>query len=150
MGFSGNIDGVRVLALQQIPDERGIVKKFIDDSSGFHFGEVYFTTIYSGIIKGLHGYYTKDLWYCVPSGMVKLVLWDNRPESKTKDEIMEIFTGEQDYMKIFIPHGVMNAFYGIAPYSLIAVMANEKFSEARTIRMRWDDTSFPYDWFKVK
>lgn len=144
------IKDVRCVLLDQIPDERGTVKKFIEEGPEFHFGEVYFTSIYHGIIKGLHGYFTKDLWYVVPIGMVKLVLWDTRSDSPTRNRIMEIFTGEHKYMRVFIPHGVMNAFYGIAPLSLIGVAATEKFNEERTIRMKWNDPAFPYDWNAIK
>ena len=143
------INGVRLYYLNQIPDERGMVKHFMVDDGSFHFGEAYFSEVYKGVIKGFHGYTSKMLNYCVPLGMVHLVLWDSRPESRTYNVINEFHIGEQNYMRVVIPAGVMNAFRGIAdPYSLVAILASEKFDESRTIRMEIDDPKIPYKWTK--
>lgn len=133
-----SIKGVIIEDLKQIPDERGTVKHFLADTH-FPFAECYFTTIYKNVIKGFHGYKTKDLWYCVPIGMVKLVLWEQGTENYDV-----IVTGENKYQRIFIPHGVFNAFYGIADFSLVAVLATEKFNEETTMRIL--ASQGPYDW----
>ena len=54
--------------------------------------------------------------------MIKLVLYDNRSKSKTKGELMEIFTGEDKYELVRIPPGVINGYktYGVKP----AIVAN--------------------------
>lgn len=142
------IDGVIVTPKKQIPDARGAVKLFIDD--GQTFCSCYVTTVYKGVIKGWHGYYTKTLNYVVPIGLVKLVLFDDRCHSPTYEEVNEIFLGEMNYYKVTIPPGVMNAFQGIAdPFSLAVVVADETFDEARTIRWSIENTQVPYDWTKV-
>ena len=140
------ISGVKIVPIEQIPDGRGTVRKFITEDDMKHFGECYTTTIYKGIIKGLHGYYTKTINYCVPVGLVRLVLWDTRANSITYMEIMEEMVGVERFVRVTIPPGVMNAFQGIADVSLAVVVADEKFSEDRTIRMSWNDPSFPYEW----
>jgi len=143
------INGVRLYYLNQIPDERGMVKHFMVEEDNFHFGEAYFSTVYKGIVKGWHGYGSKILNYCVPVGMVKLVLWDARKESPTYNQINKFYLGEQNYERVVIPAQVMNSFKGIAtPYSLVAVVASERFNETRTIRLPLDDPRIPFDWSK--
>lgn len=143
------INGVEINSLRQIPDNRGTVKHFVKADDVDTFAECYITTIYSGIIKGWHGYVTKTIHYCVPYGMVKLVLFDGRKGSITYQEIQEIYVGTEDYKRITIPPGVYNAFQGISPMSLIVVVANEVFDESRTIRLSTEDGSIPYDWTKI-
>ena len=144
-----DINGVIVEPLEQIPDERGMVKKFLTSEQLEHFGECYVTTVYDGIIKGWHGYFTKTMHYIVPLGLVKLVLWDGRNRSSTYGSIMELYVGEQKYSRITIPPGVMNSFKGIAkPMSLVVVAADEIFSEDRTIRFPIGTDAIPYDWNK--
>lgn len=141
------IQGVSVRDLKVIPDERGAVKHFLTEDDSGHFGECYITQIYDGIIKGWHGYKTKTLRYCVPQGMVKLVLWDSRTLSPSYNEVMELFLGDLNYQLVEIPPGVFNAFKGIArPVSTIVVITTEKFSEERTFRRPYDDPKIPYDW----
>jgi len=141
------INGVHIYYLNQIPDERGIVKHFVTESGDVHFGEVYFSTVYPNVVKGWHGYQTKVLNYCVPIGMVHLVLWDMRKDSPTYNLVNEFYIGEQNYFRIVIPAGVMNSFKGIAsPISLVAILASEKFDERRTIRMPIHDQRIPYEW----
>jgi len=141
------IQGVKVIDLKSIPDERGVVRHFVTEDDIGHFGECYITQIYDGIIKGWHGYKSKVLRYCVPQGMVKLVLWDSRKSSSTYNKVDEFFLGDLNYKSVEIPPGVFNAFKGIArPISTIVVIASEKFSEDRITRLPYDDPQIPYDW----
>ena len=80
------IQGVSVHPLRRIPDERGMVMHMLrrDDSWFQEFGEVYFSTVYPGAIKGWHLHQRITLNYAVVSGMIKLVLYDDREESSTK------------------------------------------------------------------
>ena len=141
------IEGVVITTPKQFPDERGIVKHFITEDELPHFGECYVTTVYDGIRKGWHSYKTKTIHYVVPHGLVKLVLWDSRKTSPTYNQIDELFLGDVAYQRVTIPPGVMNAFKGIAkPMSLVVVVADEKFSEDRTIRIPLSNGTIIYDW----
>ena len=83
------IDGVIINPLKQIPDERGKVMHMLsEDSDGFlGFGEIYFSCVYSGAIKGWHIHKRMTLNYAVPQGNIKLVLYDERQGSPTKGEV---------------------------------------------------------------
>jgi len=109
------IKGVKIKPLSKIADERGVIFHMLrrDDPDFKKFGEIYFSLVYSGVVKGWHLHTKMTLNYAVIQGMIKLVLFDDRKGSPTRGEIMEIFTGEGNYSLITIPPEVWNGFKGI-------------------------------------
>ena len=118
------IDGVRIKPLSKICDERGMILHMLrcDDPNFEEFGEIYFSIAYPEVIKGWHEHTRQIQNYAVIQGMVKLVLYDARQDSPTSKELMEIFTGEDNYQLIRIPAGVVNGFKVIG--TKIAIVAN--------------------------
>src|SRR6266576_1175093 len=94
------IEGVKIIPLRQILDERGKVMHMLKatDPHFIKFGEIYFSVAYPGVIKAWHIHKTMTLNNAVLSGKAKLVLYDVRPKSPTKGEVMEIFLGEDNYV----------------------------------------------------
>lgn len=139
------IDGVRVVPLDVIPDERGCVRHFIrsDDFDFERFGETYITEVYRGVTKAWHGYPAKRIHYCVVRGMVKLALYDSRSLSPTFQQFSTVFVGEQNYARVTIPPGVFNGFKGLTD-AIVVVTASEPFSEEGIIR--FPKEYFDYDW----
>lgn len=86
------------------------------------FGEIYFSIVYPGIIKGWHLHREMTLNYAVIQGMIKLVLYDNRENSPTKGNLMELFIGEENYCLVKIPPNIWNGFKGIG--NRLAIVAN--------------------------
>lgn len=124
-GVSGQpIDGVFIKRLKKIADERGTIYHMLrkDDDIFEKFGEIYFSTVYPKIIKGWHLHKKMTLNYAVISGMIKLVLYDGRDNSRTKGNLMEIFMGEENYILVKIPPFVWNATKGIGTKT--AIIAN--------------------------
>jgi len=143
------IDGVKIIQLKKISDERGAVMHMLrsDDRHFDKFGEIYFSTIYPCVIKGWHLHKKMTLNYTVLVGMVKLVLYDNRDDSKTKGEIMEIFMGEDNYVLVKIPPGIINGVKGIGTRkSIIANCATEPHDPGEIIRIDPFDKKIPYNW----
>lgn len=141
------LEGVKTFYPKIVYDERGTVRRFIskDDPDFSNFGDVYTTTVYSGVIKGWHAYYTKTLYYVVPHGMIKLVLYDGRKESPTYQDFQEVFISQENYIRLTIPPMIYTAFRGLySPYSLAVICATEPYSEEGTIRVPIEE--FPYDW----
>ena len=71
--------------MRRIPDERGTIYHMLrsDDPHFEQFGEIYFTSIYRGIVKGWHRHREMTLNYACIFGRIKLVLYDDRPDSPT-------------------------------------------------------------------
>jgi dTDP-4-dehydrorhamnose 3,5-epimerase len=118
------IDGVAVHPLRRIPDERGTVMHMLRaDAPHFErFGEIYFSTVYPGVVKAWHLHQRMTLNYAVVSGMIKLVLHDDREQSPTRSETMELFVGDQNYVLVTVPPRVWNGFKGMG--GTTAIVAN--------------------------
>lgn len=143
------IEGVVIKPLKQILDERGKVMHMLrsTDDEFQSFGEIYFSTVYPGAIKGWHIHKRMTLNYAVPHGHIKLVLFDDRPESPTRGELQEIFLGEDNYCLVVIPPMVWNGFKGIGTeMALVANCASIPHDPDEIDRMDPFDPRIPYDW----
>lgn len=143
------IDGVAITPLRQIPDERGKVMHMLRaDSDLFEsFGEIYFSTVFPGAIKGWHIHHKMILNYAVPHGRIKMVLYDDREGSPTKGEIQEIYPGEDNYCLVTVPPMVWNGFKGIGTeMALVANCASIPHDPGEIERLDPFDPSIPYDW----
>ncbi|GAC1449791.1 MAG: dTDP-4-dehydrorhamnose 3,5-epimerase family protein [Vulcanimicrobiaceae bacterium] len=143
------IAGVRITPLRQIPDERGKVMHMLraDDPQFDRFGEIYFSTVYQGVVKGWHLHERMTINYAVPVGAIKLVLFDDRGGSTTRGELQELFVGDGNYALVTVPPFVWNGFKGIsAPYSLVANCATIPHDPAEIVRLDPFSPKIPYDW----
>ena len=143
------IDGVRITPLKQIGDERGKVMHMLRaDSDVFtSFGEIYFSTVFPGAIKGWHVH--KEMWlnYAVPHGRIKFVLYDDREGSPTNGELQEIFLGPDSYNLVTVPPLVWNGFKGIGTeMAIVANCASIPHRADEIDRMDPFDPRIPYDW----
>ncbi|MDI6603790.1 MAG: dTDP-4-dehydrorhamnose 3,5-epimerase family protein [Thermoanaerobacteraceae bacterium] len=143
------IEGVIIKPLKKIPDERGCIFHMLrNDYPEFEqFGEIYFSMVYPNAIKAWHLHKKMILNYAVISGMIKLVLYDDRENSPTKGELMEIFTGEQNYCLIKIPSGIWNGFKGIGDKpAIVANCASISHDPEEIIRISPFSDKIPYNW----
>jgi len=143
------IDGVKVIPLRRIPDERGTVYHMLrsTDPHFTHFGEIYFSTIYPNVIKGWHKHREMTLNYACIFGRVKVVLYDDRESSPTRGGLMEVFLGPENYSLLIIPPEEWNGFKGMSePYAIIANCCTHPHDPSRSTRMSPSESSIPYDW----
>jgi dTDP-4-dehydrorhamnose 3,5-epimerase len=143
------IEGVKIVPLKKISDERGTIMHMLrsTDPHFEKFGEVYFSIAYPGVIKGWHLHTKQTQFYAVIQGMIKLVLFDEREESKTKGELMELFTGEDNYQLIRIPFGVVNGYktIGVKP-AIVANCATIPHEPNEMLRYDPLKNHIQYDW----
>ena len=143
------IDGVLVHPLRRIPDERGMIMHMLrsDDPHFEAFGEVYFSVGFPGVVKGWHLHKRITQNYAVVSGMIKLVLYDQRDGSPTKGEVQELFIGENNYCLVRMPPGIVNGFkaYGDRP-AIVANCATEPHDPDEIVRYDPFTKEIPYDW----
>ena len=143
------IDGVIVTPLKQVLDERGKIMHMMraGDLGFVGFGEVYFSAVYPGAIKGWHIHKTMTLNYAVPVGRVKLVLYDARQASPTYGRLEELFLGPDNYCRVTIPPFIWNGFKGIGYHmALVANCASIPHDAAEIERLPPTDNAIPYDW----
>jgi dTDP-4-dehydrorhamnose 3,5-epimerase len=111
------------------------------------FGEIYFSTIYPGIVKGWHVHRDMVLNYAVPSGAIKLALFDARDGSPTKGEIQEIFVGDENYCLVRVPAGVFNGFRAVGgKTAIVANCATIPHDPDEIRRLDPFAPDIPYNW----
>ena len=143
------IEGVIIKQLRKIPDERGSIMHMlkVTDSEFEKFGEIYFSTVYPGAIKGWHLHKVMTLNYAVVKGNIKLVLFDMRDDSPTKGELQEIFVGDKNYCLVRIPPGVANGFKGIGvEEAIVANCPSHPHNPGEIRRIDPFTKDIPYDW----
>lgn len=114
------IEGVKIKELKVFKDkpdleqdvEPGIFMEVLrdDDDLMSKFGQSNYTIAVSGTIKAFHWHkYQDDLWF-VASGKAVIVLYDQRKNSPTYGETMQIPCGEEDWRLVLIPVGVAHGY----------------------------------------
>ncbi len=144
------IAGLIVHPLRQILDERGKIMHMLraSDPHFAGFGEIYFSVVYPGAIKGWHLHRRMVLNYAVPSGRIKFVLFDPREGSPTRGELQELFLGEDAYCLVQVPPGVWNGFKGIGTTpAIVANCASLEHDPEEIVRMDpLRNDVIAYDW----
>ena len=143
------IKGVKVVPLKRIPDERGMIMHMLKctDPHFEKFGEIYFSTAYSGVVKGWHEHTKQIQFYAVIRGMIKLVLYDNRKKSSTYKELMELFIGDDNYQLVRIPTGVINGYKVIGKETtIVANCATMPHRPNEMLRYDPHGNKVPYKW----
>jgi dTDP-4-dehydrorhamnose 3,5-epimerase len=143
------IDGVKVVPLRRIPDERGTVMHMLKrtDPHFIEFGEIYFSTIYPGVVKGWHLHHRMTLNYACVYGRIKMVLYDDRKGSPTRGHLMELFLGPDDYSLVQVPPEIWNGFKGMGhEVSVVANCATIPHDPTQSERMDPFGELIPYAW----
>ena len=147
---AGDIEGLHVEPLREIADDRGAVLQMLRCDSPLltAFGEVYFSEIKPGVIKAWKRHRSMTQHITVPVGRIRVVVYDDRPESRTNGALAEYQIGRPDsYCLLRIPPMIWYGFQGVAETaSLIAnctdIPHDPKGSEVGGL----DEGIVPYRW----
>ena len=145
------IDGIKITPLKQIEDSRGKVMHMLrNDSKNFvKFGEIYFSTVHPNKVKGWHLHQKMTLNYAVVFGKIMLVLYDARPNSKTKGQIQEFFLSQKNYNLVSVPPLIWNGFKGIGDATAIVANCSDlPYDDTEIEHKSPSDSTIPYDWNK--
>ena len=145
------IHGVEVKQLVTNADDRGSLTELLrrDDPIFDGFGQCYVSVSYPGVIRGWH-YHKKqtDYFTCVV-GMIKVPLYDMRPDSPTHGMLNQFFMGEDNRIVVKIPVGVLHGFKNVGdkPCYLIN-FPTEPYDPADPdeYRIPYDSPDIPYSW----
>jgi dTDP-4-dehydrorhamnose 3,5-epimerase len=140
---------VQVIALARIDDERGSVFHMLrsDDAHFIQFGEIYFSSVHRGVVKGWKNHTRLTANYACIHGRIKVVLYDDRESSPTGGALMEVTVGPEDYSLLVIPPGIWHAFQGLAePLSILANCATEPHDPEELDRVDPSSGQIPYEW----
>ncbi len=143
------IDGVKIKQLKPIPDERGRVMEMLrsDDDIFKGFGYVYMTTAYPGVVKGWHYHNKQTDNFVVVRGMMKVVLFDARPDSPTREEVGEYFLGCHNPILLQIPPGIYHGFKCVSQEEAAVINIPDRLYDPEDeFRLPAHDSDIPYDW----
>ncbi|MFH1676369.1 MAG: dTDP-4-dehydrorhamnose 3,5-epimerase family protein [bacterium] len=146
------IEGVKIVKLRMIPDERGRLMEILRrdwDGMFDQFGQCYLTSGYPGVVKAWHYHKSQDDHFCVVHGMMKVVLYDSREGSKTKGTINEFFMGDKNPILIKIPKMVYHGFKTISEHEALVINLptnTYNYAEPDEFRVHPHDNDIPYDW----
>lgn len=143
------IDGVKVVPLRQIVDERGKIMHMLKatDPHFIRFGEIYFSCAWPGTVKAWHIHKRMTVNNAVVSGRAKLVMYDLRPDSPTRGELQEVFMGEDNYVLVQIPPGIANGYKAYGDKMVILANAGtEPHDPEEMLRLPPSTDEIPYDW----
>lgn len=148
------IAGALFQPLKVIPTPGGPVLHMLRPDSpllpDFHvgFGEIYFSEVLPGAVKAWKRHCRQTQHFAVPCGLLKIVLYDDRPASITRGELRELTLGRPDHYGLLrVPLGVWYGFtaLGKAP-ALICNCADIPHDPAEGERLPVDDPAIPYAW----
>ena len=149
-GIKSSIHGLIVTPLREISDGRGSVLHLLrsDDPAFIGFGECYCSETFPGSVKAWKRHTRQTQNLAVPAGRLRLVVFDNRPDSPTHGALAEFELGRPDnYVRISIPPMLWYGFsaLGTSP-ALIVNCADQPHDPQESERIAEDDASIPYCW----
>lgn len=142
------IEGVILTSLKKIEHPKGDIFHVLKSSSeGFlGFGEAYFSTIHGGDIKGWKRHKEVTLNLTVAVGRIKFVIYDDRPDSKTKNCFWNVILDIDNYQRLTIAPGLWLGFQGVSENNILLNIINKEHepSEAESCEIK----NISYDWNK--
>lgn len=143
------IQGLQIKPLKIFRDERGQVMHMMrcDDGIFKNFGEIYFSIVNPGVIKGWKRHQQMSQHFAVPQGNIKLVVYDDRLGSPTKGEVQEIFVGENNYQLVCLPPQLWYGFCSENDKPAMIANCSDIVHDPKEVELRpIDDGAIPYKW----
>lgn len=161
MSASQMIAGVAVLPRKRIDDERGAVLKAWAVTEGVEaeeayrvapwnqVDEVYLSVVKPDVVKGWHLHKAMTLRYVCVAGRVLVGLYDNRPTSPTRGNMMRVVLASQgrDYQMLIVPPLVWNGFRSLTGSASMVLNVSSMAHDPKEIeRMNPRDATWAFDW----
>ncbi len=143
------IEGLILTPLQIFQDELGSVLHGMksNENSFLSFGEVYFSTVNRGTIKGWKRHREMTLNIMVPCGEIMFVLFDDRENSATRGEIFSVNLSIKNYQRLTVPPMIWMAFQGIEDgLNMLMNVANVLHDPKESDSLNIKKSHIPYNW----
>jgi dTDP-4-dehydrorhamnose 3,5-epimerase len=144
------IEGVIFKELISHNDERGFFHEIIRKTDDFFtegFGQLSCSLMYTGVIKAWHIHKKQVDWWYVAGGVVKVALYDTRPDSLSHKETMQLLMGDnQPAIVLRIPPGVAHGCKCLNGPANLFYITSDVYSPEDEGRIPHDDMEIGYDW----
>ncbi len=150
------IKDVVVKKLNKYEDQRGWLCEIFreDELNGYQVPMTYISETKPGISRGPHEHkFQSDLFVFIGPGKFKLYLWDNRKDSETYQETMELEGGEDNLISVIVPPGVVHGYKCISDIPAWSINLPNKLYKGKNKaeevdEIRWEED--PESPFKIK
>jgi dTDP-4-dehydrorhamnose 3,5-epimerase len=139
------LQGVCLTPLRIIPNPLGAVYHGLrrGDVGFLEFGELYFTSVEPGAIKGWKRHRVMHSNLVVPIGEVRVVVFDERTDSSTRGQWLDVSLGPRNYARLTVPAGLWFAFQGAGTgTNLMANLASIVHDPAESDALPLEDPRF--------
>ena len=147
---SPQIQGVSVIELAQVSDERGSILHVLRaDEPGFlGFGECYLSEVLTGVVKAWKRHSLQTQEVAVPVGRIRMVIYDDRENAETKGQLQLLELGRPDaYYRLRIPPGLWYGFQCISDGPALLVNCPDLPHDPAEAQQRpMNDPNIPYQW----
>lgn len=144
------IQGVLLKDLVTHTDERGFFREIIrgtDDFFSEGFGQWSHSLMYTDVAKAWHIHKKQVDWWYVVVGVLKVALYDTRPDSSSHQETMEFLMGENQPARVLrIPPGVAHGCKCISGPAHLFYVTSNVYNPEDEGRIPHDDRAIGYDW----
>ncbi len=144
------IKGVEFKEMVTHTDERGFFREILrvsDPILAEGFAQWSHTKSYTGVAKGWHVHQKQVDWWYLAVGVIKVALYDTRPDSSTHGELMEFMMGEQYGAKLVkIPPGVAHGYRVLEGPAHLFYIVSQEYDGTDEGRLAHDDPEIGYDW----
>lgn len=109
------------------------------------FGEIYFSEVEAGQVKGWKCHSKQTQLFAVPFGTLKVVLYDDRGDSPSFGQIAEFTLGRPDnYGLLKIPPRIWYAFGALGGTALLCNCADIPHDPNESAKLDLTDPAIPY------
>lgn len=143
------IDGVKIIPLKQIVDNRGAVYHvFRNDNHGVNVEEVYISRVNAGVTKGWKQHLQTWQRFIVPYGKMEVILHDERDGSPTYGVFQRVVLDDTDnYARLELAPKIWYAFRCLSPeYSLMINISEMIHVDGESNNIPLENDIFHYDW----
>lgn len=142
------IQGVVIAQVKENVDDRQRLSVYLKASDPFFpgFAQSYVTITQRGVVKAWHYHLRQtDVWF-VPSGKIKVGLFDARKNSPTCGVTNAITMGGGNNVTLVIPPGVFHGYLTLAEQSILINTTNRPYDLQDEYRAPWDDPRLNFVW----
>lgn len=123
---------IKILKEKIIKNKKGDIIKFFSKKNKYFrgFGEVYFSEINKGSIKGWNSHKKNISYLCVPFGKVVFIILN-----KKKVFCKKIILEKKKHRIIIIPPGFWFSFKSLTKKSIVANLMNKPHSKSNSLKL---------------
>ena len=140
------IEGVEVMPLRYHRDPRGwLAEIYREDEMHVRPVMAYVSLTHPGVARGPHEHRDQaDVFVFMGPSTFRIHLWDNRPDSRTRDRTMRFEAGENWPARVVVPAGVVHAYLNVGPRDGLVINCPDRLYAGPGRResvdeIRWED-----------